>query len=111
MTAKERYQLRLANAHARRKELLDSLGGRCVDCGSTERLEFDHNQPRTWIASKVNQITRTKLYERDIAAGHIKEIRCRVCNARKGRPEDGEYGFCGFCGSPVPEGSECDCDY
>ncbi len=31
-----------ARYHKRRKEALEYLGNRCVDCYSTEQLEFDH---------------------------------------------------------------------
>lgn len=32
----------LARYHARRKEFLEILGNKCVECGSTNELEFDH---------------------------------------------------------------------
>lgn len=33
--------------HRRRAEYLEKLGGRCVDCGQAENLEFDHDDPAT----------------------------------------------------------------
>ncbi len=36
----------------RRERCIKQLGGKCIDCGSTENLEFDHNDPSTkegWI--------------------------------------------------------------
>jgi 5-methylcytosine-specific restriction endonuclease McrA len=32
---------------ARRAELIEMLGGRCVRCGAVEDLEFDHIDPTT----------------------------------------------------------------
>ena len=34
-----------ARRHARRKLLIEMLGGKCVRCGATERLHFDHINP------------------------------------------------------------------
>lgn len=87
-------QTRWQRTKARRKELLqqrraaliEALGGVCVECRTTERLEFDHTEPREWIASKKNQETRQRFYEREAAAGKIV-LRCRVCNVRKGAPQ------------------------
>lgn len=31
--------------HARKAKAIERLGGRCVSCGSTEALEFDHIDP------------------------------------------------------------------
>ena len=31
--------------HKRRKLLVEMLGGKCVDCGRTENLQFDHKDP------------------------------------------------------------------
>jgi len=31
--------------HQRRLELIGRLGGKCVECGATERLQFDHIDP------------------------------------------------------------------
>lgn len=32
-------------------ETIEALGGRCVECGATERLEFDHRDPSTKLFS------------------------------------------------------------
>lgn len=39
------YQLR--RYHERRREAIQRLGGKCVRCSSTERLELDHIDPKT----------------------------------------------------------------
>ncbi len=35
----------LARYHRRRGEWVERLGGVCVDCGTNEGLEFDHDDP------------------------------------------------------------------
>lgn len=39
----------------RRESLIDYLGGSCVQCGTVERLEFDHIDPSTKIYN-INKI-------------------------------------------------------
>lgn len=63
------------------------LGGKCSVCGTTEELEFDHDEPRDWVANKTSRWQRLRLYIRDIKAGKVKRLLCRVHNAQKGRPE------------------------
>lgn len=62
----------------------------CAVCGTTEELEFDHDEPRDWIANKTSRWQRLRLYIRDIKAGKVKHLLCRVHNAQKGRPEGGD---------------------
>lgn len=45
--------------HKRRKELVERLGGRCVVCGTTEDLEFDHKDPTTKTLHLSKQLTRS----------------------------------------------------
>jgi len=78
---------RKENQRRRRKILITALGGVCVDCGQDDPdlLEFDHTEPRTWVASEQNQMHRQTLYEKDWEAG-VLELRCKECNQRKGEP-------------------------
>lgn len=73
-------------ANRKRAELIEELGGCCVDCGGTRRLEFDHIKPRTWVANKISRWARMTRYIREAAEGKI-ELRCRRCNNKKGRPK------------------------
>lgn len=64
-----------------RQELLKLLGGKCVHCGSTERLEFDHIDPTTklfTIATNLGKRTKNLLPE-------IKkcQLLCKHCHCKK----------------------------
>lgn len=68
-----------------RARLIAALGGKCVECGTTEELEFDHLKPRTWIANKTSRWQRLRNYIKDWKKGELC-LRCRVCNAKGGTP-------------------------
>lgn len=72
---------------ARRKRTLfiARLGGSCVDCGATEKLEFDHLKPRTWVARHRDSSWRMSTIAAEIEQGLIV-LRCAECNKRKGAP-------------------------
>lgn len=61
------------------------LGGKCVDCGTTNRLEFDHIHGKDYDPRKMNRWTRMKRIEDEADQGLI-ELRCRSCNAKRGDP-------------------------
>lgn len=63
MTEDEREDLRARQRegyHARRQAIIDRMGGRCVNCGSVERLEFHHRNPRTKVTHRLPCIHRRK---------------------------------------------------
>lgn len=41
-----------------RLALIESLGGKCVDCGTTKDLELDHIEPCTWDRDKMDYYER-----------------------------------------------------
>lgn len=51
--------------HSRRVEALALLGGCCVVCGTTEKLEFDHIDPSTKIfdVSKLNGVSKERYFD------------------------------------------------
>ena len=79
------YASTKALTDARRDHLIRYLGGKCSNCGTTERLEIHHIRGRTWTARKVCRRRRHLLY---IAEAIRKEVDllCRHCNAIAGRP-------------------------
>lgn len=69
----------IAKIKARREALVEKLGGKCVFCGVTENLEFDHPNGRTWCCRDKARWTRIKLYEQEAERSEIRLL-CRSCN-------------------------------
>lgn len=71
----------------RRARLVERLGGRCVCCGSTDDLEFDHYPALAdWagnIRRGMSQRQRMDLYERDADADKLRLL-CATCNGGAG---------------------------
>jgi hypothetical protein len=93
----------------RRAEAIEFLGGKCVECGSTEALEFDHIDPSTktmtiarassrnaeffWSEVRKCQLLCTEHHlnktRDDLGVGHgegasgKKNCPCAPCKARK----------------------------
>ncbi|QDT30908.1 hypothetical protein Mal48_01820 [Thalassoglobus polymorphus] len=74
-----------AGLRNRRAILVIAMGGECEFCGSANRLEFHHTEPRKWVAAKVNQSTRQKMYEKEFLSGKLA-LACSDCNKRLGKP-------------------------
>lgn len=87
-------------ARKERVRLIELLGGVCVDCGATDRLEFDHREPRTWVNKHHDPSARMSKIRAEIARGII-ELRCPDCNKRKGKPK----------GTPRPPGPDVDAPF
>tara|TARA_B100001113_G_C20920908_1_gene540043 strand:+ start:57 stop:779 length:723 start_codon:yes stop_codon:yes gene_type:complete len=64
--------------HKRRKLLVEMLGGKCVDCGTTENLQFDHKDP----SEKSFRISCV-LSERTFKELEKCELRCGDCHLEK----------------------------
>lgn len=73
------YQLR--RYHKRRAESIETLGGKCFLCGSTNRLELDHIDPATkaFPIAKLWSLSKAK-YEAELAKC---QLLCRECHTRK----------------------------
>lgn len=72
--------------------LIAELGGKCVECGTTDELEFDHLTPRDWHPNKTSRWQRLRNYIKDWRRGIAEGVpritlRCRSCNGRKGYPD------------------------
>jgi hypothetical protein len=77
-----------ARRKVRRARLIELLGGRCVSCGSTDELEFDHIDPETKVFAVGSDMSRAwdKLVEEALKC----QLLCRECHVAKGiedRPE------------------------
>lgn len=73
----------------RRDKLISLLGGKCVDCGTTESLEFDHLDPKT----KRFEIADAKDGPEDLLTEEAKlcALRCSKCHQKKTR-DKWEFG-------------------
>jgi hypothetical protein len=74
-------------AHAWRERMYLAMGSKCVDCGCTDDLTFDVRTPVVEEHHSLEQSVRMSFYIRQYRMGNLC-IRCRVCNARKGRKAD-----------------------
>ena len=77
-----------ARRKVRRARLIELLGGRCVRCGSTDELEFDHIDSETKVFAVGSDMSRAwdKLVEEALKC----QLLCRECHVAKGiedRPE------------------------
>lgn len=97
--------------HKRRNELLSKLGGKCVKCGSTEHLEFDHInsvEKRFNISDLLNrskQETETELQKCQLLCHscHTKKSNKELKETRKGEknPFYGKHGKENHFSKPV----------
>lgn len=86
MKSKEkRRNYNLEYYHKRRKLLINQLGGKCVNCGSTENLQFDHIDP----ASKEIKLTACLTQNIDRIQNEISkcQLLCRKCHIIKTKTE------------------------
>jgi hypothetical protein len=77
-----------ARKHERRARLIEMLGGKCVRCGVTKRLEFDHVDSKTKQFVVCSDLSRPwdELVEEALRC----QLLCRPCHKEKGaedRPE------------------------
>jgi len=64
--------------HKRKNILIEMLGGKCVDCGTTEKLQFDHINP---LEKSFN--IKCVLSERTFKELKKCELRCANCHLEK----------------------------
>ena len=76
-----------------RSLLLESLGGKCVDCGTTKKLEFDVKDPTLGNGDKHHKMdtsARMSFYRKMMRIGNLT-IRCSKCNGKKGAKSEEEH--------------------
>jgi hypothetical protein len=71
--------------HQKKAELIAAMGGRCVECGTEENLQFDHKYVKTWRSRDLYANQRIRRYIEEYEAGNL-ELRCKGCNQMKGEP-------------------------
>lgn len=76
----------LARYHRRRAAAVERLGGKCVDCGSTELLEIDHVDPSA-KAFDIGRALATWAEDRLRAEIAKCALRCDECHKAKSRVE------------------------
>lgn len=76
----------LKRYHVRRAAAIAKLGGMCVDCKTTEQLEFDHADAKTksFNISKIWNYSQAKL---DLELAKCV-LRCKSCHLLKTRKHD-----------------------
>lgn len=75
----------------RRAAAIEQLGGLCIDCGGTERLEFDHRDP----AEKSFTMSRASSFSEERFQAELRKcvLRCFDCHLTKTKREVGvEHG-------------------
>lgn len=72
--------------HEKRKQAVERLGGKCVDCGSTENLEFDHEDSET----KAFDVAKIWSYKQERFEAELAKcvLRCKSCHIEKSRQFD-----------------------
>ena len=71
--------------HARRAEYVSLLGGKCAECGTTEKLQFDHKDRKTKKFAIGKLFTKSQA----VVAEEITkcQLLCFPCHIEKSRPE------------------------
>lgn len=75
----------LCRYHERRAEAIALLGGKCVECGTTENLQFDHIDPKlkTMSVSKLWSVSK----ERYLKEIQLCQLLCKTHHIEKTRRE------------------------
>jgi AraC-like DNA-binding protein len=95
---KKEYMKKYHRKRAReyKKRALDLLGGKCVKCGSTEYLEFDHIDPSMKTFHIGSQITGS--WEETEKELKKCQLLCRRCHHKKSAEEMAEFNAVVFSG-------------
>jgi 5-methylcytosine-specific restriction endonuclease McrA len=88
-TPDERRAYYRARYAKKRAALVASLGGKCVDCGGTERLELDHVDPRQKSFDLGPRWANRADHPAVVAEMRKVVLRCHGCHRQKTKREDG----------------------
>lgn len=71
----------LARYHRIRNEYIEAKGGKCIDCGIEDGLEFDHVDPSTKTLN-IGKLLNVSKAKRDAEIEKCV-LRCKPCHQRK----------------------------
>jgi|14_taG_2_1085336.scaffolds.fasta_scaffold22157_1 5-methylcytosine-specific restriction endonuclease McrA len=73
------------NYDENRQYLIDKLGGQCVRCGATEKLEFDHINPLDKSLNVSNKLTLKNAYQLEELIEEVDkcQLLCEDCHRKK----------------------------
>jgi hypothetical protein len=74
----------------RRSKLIEMSGGKCVKCGSTDDLNFDHKDPKE-RSFRLNGKDLDGSWEKILEEWRKCQLLCRNCHIQKTKEND-EYG-------------------
>lgn len=93
MSNKEYHrQYNLVRYYRVKAQLVQELGGKCVNCASEESLEFDHIDPSTKKFSLGTHMVRVSMEELREEAAKC-QLLCKPCHIDKHRSTHGQYGM------------------
>lgn len=88
---------------ARRIKAIETLGGKCITCGATDDLEFDHIDPKT----KKKRLAKLLTYAWETVEKELEkcQLLCIPCHRKKskqeaGTPDHGTVWMAKKCGPP-----------
>ena len=64
--------------HQRKLESIERLGGKCVECGATERLQFDHIDPLEKSFNISNNLYRGKKLDEELDKCQLLCFKCHL---------------------------------
>jgi 5-methylcytosine-specific restriction endonuclease McrA len=84
----KQYKLR------KKQEAIELLGGKCVSCGSVERLQFDHiNNDRQSDKMTITFMIITTSWSRVLEELKKCQLLCFPCHIKKSKQERGHTGI------------------
>lgn len=89
MTENEYMRIYMKNRYKkRREEALSFLGGKCVECGKLERLEFDHINPedKKFTIAEIWTHSKEKFWKEIVKC----QLLCKDCHNKKTQRENGK---------------------